>query len=88
MYCCRNRRLDISQRSGVCQATRTLHNRCLPVMDKLCICCHKAEEHNGDPDCTGSPACDHKDCTCLAFEWDGDEGGIAVTRSTRKDSSS
>lgn len=57
-------------------------------MDKMCECGHPQDEHGHDDEFPGSTACTHEDCTCIAFEWDGDGGGTAVTRSRKKDSSS
>ena len=53
-------------------------------MERTCECGHSEDDHGHDPKFPGSSACRDDDCTCIAFEWDGDTGGAAVTRSRDK----
>ena len=53
------------------------------VMRKICECGHFINSHAINPDLMRG-ACLADDCTCTTFEWDGDMGGVAVTKSTRQ----
>lgn len=50
-------------------------------MERTCECGHSEDDHGHDAEYPGSTACRDEDCTCIAFEWDCDLGGAAVTKS-------
>lgn len=39
----------------------------------VCYCGHADDEHGGDPELTGSTACNVENCDCIAYEEEEDE---------------
>lgn len=51
------------------------------MANKICECGHSPKKHNVAFPC----ACRVRDCMCAQYQWDGDLGGVAVTRSQKQE---